>query len=228
MQPPTLAHILGTDRFGRDIFSRLLVGASSTVVVSAASTLLACAVGIPYGALCGGAGRLGRILSRVLDGVQAFPTLLLALLFVTVLGSRYEIMILAIGLSFFSLVARVAEGVVVTVSAREYVLAARAIGVPRSQILLRHILPNGASPLLVQATSVLALTILSEAALSYLGLGPSTLVPTWGRMLFDARETMELAPHTVLAPLVAISMFVIAINLLGDGLRDALDPAASR
>jgi peptide/nickel transport system permease protein len=89
---------------------------------------------------------------------------------------------------------------------------------------VRHILPNGASVLLVQATSVLALTILSEAALSYLGLGPSTLVPTWGRMLFDARETMELAPHTVLAPLIAISTLVISVNLLGDGLRDVLDP----
>lgn len=224
LMPPDLINLFGTDRFGRDIFSRLLVGARPTILVSTASTLLACTIGIPYGVLCGGAGRLGKILSRILDGIQAFPTLLLTLLFVTVSGSRYEIIVVSIGLSFSPLVARVAEGIVTSEIGRDYVLAARAIGVSPFAILVRHILPNDASVLLVQATSVLALTILSEAALSYLGLGPSTLVPTWGRMLFDARETMELAPHTVLAPLIAISTLVISVNLLGDGLRDVLDP----
>lgn len=227
LRGPSLAHLLGTDQFGRDIASRLLVGAMPTVVVAGAATLFACLLGVPFGAACAAAGRAGKVLSRLLDGVQAFPGLLLALLLVAVLGANYGTLILAIGVAFFPLIARVTEATVASESAREYVEAARAIGLHPLRILVRHVLPNGASALLVQATTVLALAVLNEAALSFLGLGPSSTTPTWGRMLFDARATMELAPHTALAPLTAIALAVLGINLFGDGLRDRLDPAVA-
>jgi peptide/nickel transport system permease protein len=227
LEGPSLAHPLGTDQFGRDVLSRLLVGAGPSLLVGTGSTALACALGIPVGAACAAGGRAGAGLSRLLDGVQAFPGLLLSLLLVAVVGPSYRTLILAIGVAFFPLLARVTEAVVATERGQEYALAARAVGLPPVRVLLHHVLPNGASALLVQATTVLALAILSEAALSFLGLGPALASPTWGRMLFDARATMELAPHTALAPLLAISLTVLAVNLLGDGLRDALDPVVA-
>jgi peptide/nickel transport system permease protein len=148
----------------------------------------------------------------------------LPLLLVTALGPSYGALILAITLSSFPLVARVTEAFVSREAVREYVLAARGIGQHPALIALRHILPNGVSALLVQASAVFAGAILSEAALSFLGLGPAISTPTWGRMLFDARQYMEVAPLNLLVPLVAICTVVLAANLLGDGLRDALDP----
>jgi peptide/nickel transport system permease protein len=153
--------------------------------------------------------------------------LLLALVLTAVQGPSYTILIVALGIAFFPLLARVTEAVIQAEATREYAWAARAIGQHPRTILLKHLLPNGSSALLVQAATVLALSILSEAALSFLGLGPSPSSPTWGRMLYDAQSTMELAPHTALAPLAAISLVTLGVNLLGDGLRDALDPAVS-
>src|SRR5262249_48960832 len=144
-----------------------------------------------------------------------------------VAGANYRSLIIALGVAFFPLMARVTEAVVVTESVREYALAAEAMGQRRSRVLLRHVLPNGLLALLVQATTILALAILSEASLSFLGLGPDVTTPTWGRMLFDARATMELAPHTAIVPLLTISIAVLGANLLGDGLRDALDPVVA-
>jgi peptide/nickel transport system permease protein len=224
---PTLQHPLGTDQFGRDLLSRMLAGAFPMLVVTGTSTLLAVGIGLPVGLACGAAGRAGAILSRALDGIQAFPSLLLALVLAAVLASGYPALIAAIGLSFFPLVARVTEALVQSQMPREYVVAARAIGQHPLLVLLRHVLPNGLSALLVQATTILALAMLNEAALSFLGLGPASGSPTWGRLLYDARPFLELAPHTAIPPLVAIAGSVLACNLLGDGLRDALDPTVS-
>jgi peptide/nickel transport system permease protein len=226
-EPPGLRHPFGTDQFGRDVLSRLLAGTLPMVVVAGGSTLLATAIGIPVGLVCAGAGRAGMLVSRLLDGVQAFPSLLLALVWVAVLQPSYAALILAIGLSFCPLIARVTQAAVENELPREYVLAARAIGQRPFWILTRHVLPNGTSALLVQATTILALAMLNEAALSFLGLGPPSASPTWGRMLFDARAFLELAPHLTLAPLLAIAGAVLASNLLGDGLADALDPTIS-
>ena len=224
LQLPTFAHLLGTDQFGRDVLSRILVGALSTCGVALGATLLAVGVGIAVGLLCSSGGRSGSIVSRLLDGIQAFPSILLALLLAAVLDASYVALIAAIGLSFFPLVARVTQAVVETQAPREYIQAARVIGVHPVRILLRHVLPNGTSALLVQATTILALALLNEAALSYLGLGPAGESTSWGRMLYDARQFLEIAPQTALAPLVAISGSVLACNILGDGLRDVLDP----
>lgn len=227
LNPPSLTHFLGTDRFGRDIFSRLLAGASPMLLVAAGATLLASVLGTPIGIVSSAAGRYGMVISRLLDGFQAFPGLVLSLLLVIIFGASYGAIVLAAGLAFFPLMARVTEAVVDSESAREYVQAAEAMGMHRTWILLLHILPNGASALIVQATTIFSLSILVEASLSFLGLGPQTLTPTWGRIVFDARSTMEIAPHTILAPLAAISSLVISVNLLGDALRDALDPIVS-
>ena len=224
---PSRAHLLGQDQFGRDVLSRLLAGAGPTLFVSSMSTLLACLLGIPYGAFCAVSGRWGLACSRLLDGIQAFPGILLALVLTAVLEPSYRTLIVALGISFFPIIARVTEAVVQSERTRDYALAAKTIGLSPSRVLLIHVLPNGASALLVQATTVLALGILSEAALSFLGLGPSPSSPTWGRMIYDAQSTMELAPHTALAPLATISLLVLGVNLLGDGLRDALDPTVS-
>lgn len=224
---PSLAHPLGQDQYGRDVLSRLLAGAAPSLFVATTATALAVTVGVPLGAVCALGGWIGRAISRLTDGVQAFPALLLALILVTAVGSSYATVILSIGFSFVPLLARVSEAVVIAESRRDYTVAAQAIGMTQPRVFLRHVLPNAAGPLLVQATTVLALAILVEASLSFLGLGPSISSPTWGRMLFDARSTMELAPHTAIAPLMAVSGLVLAINLLGDGLRDSLDPVVS-
>lgn len=226
VQSPSATHLLGTDRFGRDILSRILAGSGPMFIVSAGATLLSLILGIPIGVVSSAAGRFGRVISRLLDAVQAFPGLILSLLLVILLGSTYGAIILAIGLAFFPLVARVTEAVVDSESAREYVQAAYSIGMSPIRVLIFYVLRNGTSTILVQATTIASLATLLEASLSFLGLGPQSITPTWGRMAFDARSTMELAPHTILAPILAISLVVISINLVGDALRDALDPSS--
>lgn len=225
---PNGQHLLGTDHFGRDILSRLLTGAGLTLTVAVASTVAACLLGVPLGALAASSGVAGSLTARGLDVLQSFPTLVLALVLITVMGGSYAALVAAIAAGFFPYVARVAEAVFRTEASRDYVLAARALGRSSTGIVVRHILPNSVSAFFVQATEVYAAAILSEATLSFLGLGPAASSPTWGRMLFDARPYFELAPHTVLPPLVAIVTVVLGANLLGDGLRDALDPFTVR
>lgn len=227
LQLPTLQHPFGTDQFGRDLLSRILAGTFPMLLVAGSSTALAVAVGIPVGLVCASAGPIGAVVSRALDGVQAFPSILLALVLAAVLEANVATLVLAIGLSFFPLVARVTEAIVDAQLPREYVQAARVVGQHPALILLRHVLPNGVSALLVQATTILALAMLNEAALSFLGLGPTSESPTWGRMLYDARAFLEVAPQTSLSPLLAIAAAVLACNLLGDGLRDVLDPTVA-
>jgi peptide/nickel transport system permease protein len=224
--PPGGAHWLGTDHFGRDVLARLLGGALVTLVIGTLSTAGACLLGIPLGIMSAGSNALGAVIARGLDAMQALPFLILALVLVTVLGASSGALVAALALGYAPYVGRVVEARVRLEATRDYVLAARAIGQHPSIVVLRHVLPNAASALLVQASEVFAGAILGEAALSYLGLGPGASTSTWGRMLFDARPYMEQAPHTAIAPLLAICVAVLGANLFGDGLRGALDPFA--
>lgn len=225
--PPGGTHWLGTDHFGRDILARVLGGALVTLVVGTLSTLGACLLGIPLGITSAGSNALGAVIARGLDAVQALPFLILALVLVTVLGASSGALVVALALGYAPYVARVVEARMRREATRDYVLAARAIGQRPSIVVLRHVLPNAAPALLVQASEVFAGAILGEAALSYLGLGQGASASTWGRMLFDARPYMEQAPHTAIAPLLAICVAVLGANLFGEGLRDALDPFAA-
>lgn len=221
---PSAQHWLGVDHLGRDVLSRLLVGARVTLLVATLSMGGAMVLGFSLGAAAAASSRLGTVVARGLDAVQAFPFLILALVLVVVLGASFRAVVLALAIGYAPYIARVLEGRLRAESAREYALAARAIGASPARITLRHVVPNTLPLMLVQASEVFAAAILDEAALSFVGLGPAVSSPTWGRTLFDARPYMEQAPHTALAPAVAISLVVLGANLFGNGLRDALDP----
>jgi peptide/nickel transport system permease protein len=225
LQSPSRAHLLGTDQFGRDLLARLVYGARLSVRIGALSVALALAVGVPIGAACGYVGGvLDNLLMRCMDALMAFPALLLALGLVAMMGPGSGSATLAIGIVYTPGVARLARGVVLAERPQEYVQAARALGQSDRWVLARHILPNCLSPLLVQASVNFANAIVIEAGLSFLGIGTPPPTPSWGLMLNEARAFMSTARHVAIVPGVAISLAVLGWNLLGDGLRDALDP----
>lgn len=223
--PPGWPHVLGTDGLGIDILSRLLVGARSALVVGIISVGIAAVLGVPLGLLAAHAPRwFAEVLMRTADIAYAFPALLLAILFASVFGASVATAMAAIGVATIPPFMRVTRAGALTVLASDYVLAARACGTPRHQIALRHVLPNVAPVLGVQASVAFALAILAEAALSYLGLASPPTVPSWGRMLGDAQAYLFNDPLQALWPGLAIAIAVLGFNLLGDGLRDSLDP----
>ena len=229
LQPPSRAHWLGTDAFGRDVASLLLVGARATIAVG----LIAVGIGLAAGTLAGllAAARRGwveELIMRVADFTFAFPALLLAIMLTAVHGPGMVNAIIAIGIFYIPTFARVTRASAQAVWAREYVLAARASGKGAARITIEHVLPNIASVLIVQATIQFALAVLAEAALSYLGLGTQPPQPSWGRMLAEAQTLMFQAPLLAVWPGVAIALAVLGLNLLGDGLRDVLDPRLAR
>ena len=218
-------HLLGTDQFGRDIASQLMVGARNTLFVGVLAVGIAIVVGIPLGAVA--AVRRGwweETVMRFSDLMFAFPAVLLAILLVAVFGPSTTSAMVAIGLAYVPIVARVTRGASLPVLERDFVLAARGYGRRRAFIFVRHVLPNIASVLIVQATVLFALAILAEAALSFLGIGTQPPTPSWGRSLNDAQTFISVAPTLALWPGLAIALSVLGFNLLGDGLRDALDP----
>jgi peptide/nickel transport system permease protein len=229
---PSAKHYLGTDRLGRDIYSRLLWGGRRLVTIALLAVAFGLAIGVPYGVLSGYfGGRADAVAMRVVDGLLAFPGLLLYLLIVTLarewkLEGIYNDMILifALGFAFAPEVARLARGSVLAEKQKEYVEASRAIGDGSFSIALRQILPNIVSPLIVTATVRLGFVILIVAALSFLGLGTPPPTPDWGSDLSAARDYMETAPLIAAFPGLAICYTVLAFNLFGDGLRDILDP----
>lgn len=222
---PGSGHLLGADQFGRDMLSRVVYGARLSVRIGLLSVGLALLVGLPIGALAGYVGgKLDNLLMRVMDALMAFPALLLALGLVAAMGPGTTSAIVAIGVVYIPGVARLTRGVVLAERAQEYVEAARALGQADRRILARHILPNCTSALLVQATVNFANAIVIEAGLSFLGVGTPPPAPSWGLMLNEARAFMTSAPHVAVVPGAAISLAVLGLNLLGDGLRDALDP----
>jgi len=225
MQTPSAEHWFGTDHFGRDILSMIMVGARNSIAVAVVAVGIGIAIGVPLG--CWAAARGGWIdeaLMRFNDLVFAFPALLSAIMITAIFGPGAGNAIIAIGIFNIPVFARVARAGALSIWPREYILAARAAGKGPTLITVEHILPNIASILLVQGTIQFALGILAEAGLSYLGLGAQPPMPSWGRMLFDAQTRMMVAPHLALFPGMAIVITVLGLNLLGDGLRDLLDP----
>jgi len=225
LQPPSSTYLLGTDEFGRDILSRVIFGAQNSLKVALSSVAIATLLG---GALGMGAGYLGgaadNVTMRVVDLLFAFPAILLALFISAVLGPGERNTIIAISIVYLPIFARVTRASVLNVKDSDYVDAARSMGARDSRIIRWHILPNALAPIIVQISLALSWAILTEASLSFLGLGVVPPAPSWGAMLSEGRVLMELAPWTVFMPGVAIVVAILGFNLLGDGLRDVLDP----
>jgi peptide/nickel transport system permease protein len=228
LKGPSASHIFGTDQFGRDIFSMIMVGARNSIAVSVFSVGIGVIVGVPLGlAAAARSGLLDELVMRMNDLVFAFPALLTAVMLAAIIGPGTLGAVIAIGVFNIPVFARLARGSALSVLAREFILASRASGKGTTLILVEHVLPNIMNTLIVQATIQFSLGILLEAGLSYVGLGTPPPFPSWGRMLNDAQTLMATAPHLALFPGLAIVFAVLGLNLLGDGLRDALDPRLS-
>ncbi len=222
---PNWAHWMGTDEFGRDILSRVLYGARTSLIIGVSVTLIAMLIGIPIGLVSGYfGGRVDTLLMRFSDVFLAFPPLLLPIAITAALGSGLANAMLALAVSWFPWYARIMRGAVVRVRSETYIHAARSMGVSHVRILLRHVLPNATTPVIVQGSMDFGYTILAAASLSFIGLGAKPPMIEWGLMAAASRSQLLENPWTVLFPGVAIFVLVLAVNLVGDGLRDVLDP----
>jgi peptide/nickel transport system permease protein len=229
LQPPSAAHWLGTDSLGRDLFSQLLVGSQNSIVVGVIAVGIGLVAGVALGCLASARrGWVEELIMRASDFTFAFPALLSAIMLTAIYGPGLVMSIVAIGIFNIPVFARITRGAANAVWAREFVTAARAAGKGPLAITLDHVLPNIASQLIVQATISFATAILAEAALSYLGLGTQPPQPSWGRMLNEAQTQMFQAPLLAVYPGVAIMLSVLGLNLMGDGLRDLMDPKLAR
>ncbi len=229
LQPPSGAHWLGTDEFGRDVASRLMAGARSSAIVAVATVALATLLGVWVGVLSGFLrGWTDRVLMAFNDALLAFPGILLALALMVIVGANRWGIVLALGLAYAPTMARVVRGVVLSLRETEYVEASRMIGNSDVVTMLRHVLPNCVAPVAVLATSMFGWVLLSESALSFLGLGIPPPAPTWGNMLASSRPHMQTAAWLGLAPGLCIALTLLGINLLGDAVRDRLDPRMGR
>jgi peptide/nickel transport system permease protein len=222
---PSADHFFGTDDYGRDIFSRAVDAARLELTMSHGGVALAVLIGVPLGLVAGyRGGFVDSILMRVQDAMLAFPTILFAILVVAALGASQRSIILTVGAIFVPRFARLVRGSVLTLKEEEFVQASRALGATPTRVMFRHILPNCIAPILVQITLAISVAILIEAGLSYLGLGVQPPAATWGNMLKQAQSFPRQAPWYVIAPGACIFVVVLALNLLGDALRDRLDP----
>lgn len=225
---PSAAHWLGTDEIGRDILSRMIWGAQASLLAGVVSVLIAVCVGVPFGLLSGYfGGWVDQAISRVTDALLATPFLILAIALAAFLGPSLTNAMIAIGLSAMPIFVRLTRGQVLAVKTEDYVEGARAVGLTHFAIMSRYILPNVFAPVLVQSTLTVATAIIAEASLSFLGLGQQAPAPSWGSMLNVAKNFMTQAPWMAWWPGAAIFLVVLGFNLLGDGLRDALDPRES-
>ncbi|QPC80643.1 ABC transporter permease [Phototrophicus methaneseepsis] len=225
LSAPSEAYLLGTDQFGRDVASRIMKGTTNSLEVALLSVTISTLAGTLIGAISGYIGGLvDNIIMRLMDIIFAFPGLLLALLIVTILGPGLYNTVLAISIVYTPIFARVARGQVILVKEMDYVTAARSLGKREFSILLRHVIPNIMSVLIVQVTLALSWALITEAGLSFLGLGTQQPEPSLGLMLSSNRALAEIAPWLILYPGLAIMLMVLGFNLLGDGLRDLLDP----
>jgi peptide/nickel transport system permease protein len=222
---PSALHWFGTDNLGRDTLTRILIAARVSLQVGFIAVGFALVVGVPIGLIAGYyRGAVDSVLMRLMDILFSFPAILLAIAILAVLGPNVTNAMIAIGIVYTPIFARITRGSVLVVSEEVYVRAARSLGASNRRILFRHILPNVAAPIIVQTTLSLAFAILSEAALSFLGLGVQPPNPAWGRMLADGRDYFQQNPWMGIFPGLAILVTVMAFNFVGDGLRDALDP----
>jgi peptide/nickel transport system permease protein len=225
MQPPSSKHWFGTDDFGRDIFSRILYGARISLWVGFFSVLGSVVIGTLLGIVAGYYGRwIDAIISRIFDIMLAFPSILLAIAVVSILGPSLRNALIAIAVINVPNFGRLVRSKVLSIKQEEYIMSAKAIGMRDTRILFRHILPNSISPVIVQATLAIATAIIEAAALGFLGLGAQPPEPEWGKMLADSKNYITQAPWTLFFPGMAIMLTVLGFNLMGDGLRDVLDP----
>jgi peptide/nickel transport system permease protein len=228
LKPPSEAFLLGTDSLGRDVFARLVYGARISLLVGLTVALIAVGSGALIGLIAGYFPRVDAVIMRVMDGIMAIPAILLAIALVALMGSSVLVVIIAISIPEVPRVCRLVRSVVLSVRNLPFVEAARSNGTRVPKLLRRHILPSTVAPLIVQATYICASAILTEAGLSFLGAGTPPEIPTWGNMIASSRLFLMLAPWTVFAPGICLALVVLAVNLLGDGLRDRLDPRISR
>lgn len=225
LKAPSLKHLMGTDVLGRDIFSRVIYGSRASLIIGVVATSISLVIGVFLGAISGFyGGKLDSIIMRITDIFFAFPFFVFAIAVMTFLGPSFINVFIALGLIGWTNFARLVRGQVLAVKASDYIEAARAIGVKNARIIWKHVLPNTLAPIIVYSTMNIASAILSEAGLSFLGIGVQPPDPSWGLMLSEGTSYIWTAPWLVIWPGVAIFLTVLGYNLLGDGLRDALDP----
>jgi peptide/nickel transport system permease protein len=228
LKTPSDAFLLGTDHFGRDIYSRVLYGARVSLFIGFAVALLSIVIGTAIGLVSGYIRALDTVVMRLMDGLMAIPGILLAIALIAVSGASLTTVIIAITIPDIPRIVRLVRGVVLSLREEPYVEAAISLGTPVWRILLFHILPNTIAPLIVQGTFIAASAILVEAGLSFLGAGVPPEIPTWGNVMAEGRTYFRLAPWIILFPGIALSITVLAVNIMGDGLRDTLDPRLAK
>lgn len=222
---PSSTHLFGTDEYGRDIFSRVIYGAKVSIQISFITILISASIGVVMGLISGFfGGVIDGLLMRLVDGLMSFPPLLFAIALMAALGSSIKNIILALAIVYTPMFARLIRGCVLSIKEKEYIDSIKVMGGSNIRILFKHILPNCVSPLLIQMTTYFAYAILAEASLSFLGLGVPQPDPSWGNILYDGRQYMIDSPWITIFPGIAIGLTVLGLNLLGDGLRDYLDP----
>lgn len=225
LQTPSGEHLLGTDTYGRDIFARIIFGARISLFVGVVTISMSLVGGAVIGATAGYyGGRIDNVLMRIMDVFLAIPSILLAISIVAALGPGIFNLLLAMSISQIPRFARIVRSSILTIKEQEFIEAAKACGTKDSRIIVKHILPNAIGPIIVQATLTIASTILTISSLSFVGLGIQSPIPEWGSMLSDGKGQMRYYPHLVIIPGIAIMLAVMSLNLIGDGLRDALDP----
>ncbi|MFU8763934.1 MAG: ABC transporter permease [Haliea sp.] len=224
LRTPDSQYWFGADLIGRDVYSRTLYGARVSLQVGLGVTLLAISIGLLVGLLSGFVQTADAVLMRVMDGLMSIPSILLAVALIAITGASLSNVIIALSISEVPRVARLVRSVVIALRQQPFVEAAITAGTRFHLILWRHILPNTMAPLLVQGTYIFASAVLTEAILSFIGAGTPPAIPSWGNIIAEGRTVFQFAPHIVLFPGIALSLTVLAVNLLGDGLRDALDP----
>ena len=225
LQPPSAAHWFGTDSLGRDIFARVLYGARYSLLIGVGSVTIGLIVGVTLGAIAGFyGGVVDQIIMRCVDVFYSIPNIMIAVVVVSLLGTSTVFLLIALCFTCATSFCRIARAAVMTIRDQEYVESAYAMGLPTWKIILKHIIPNCLSPIIVQVTLLIGTTIIAASSLSFLGIGVPSPAPEWGAMLSDGRQHMRDAAYLCVIPGLAIMMTVLALNLLGDGLRDALDP----
>ena len=228
LRPPSAAHLCGTDEFGRDVFSRIIYGARISLTISLSVLVMVGIFGTVLGMLAGFYHYADTLIMRFMDGLMAFPTVILALVILTVLGSGIPNLVLALSITQLPRMVRTVRTTVISAKQLEHVEAARAMGASDARIMFRYILPLCVSPIIVRLTLIMALTVLNEASLTFLGVGLSPDIPSWGTILSEARQHIYTSPYLNFLPGLAILWSVMSLNLLGDGLRDVLDPTLSK